>query len=68
MTSAGLVTIIYTIVKRKDFQHVIEIIHQVNPKAFLTIEEARSTEMGIFPPTASAHHVPLRLAPRRKGK
>jgi uncharacterized protein YebE (UPF0316 family) len=66
--STGPVTLLYTIVKRKDVEDVIGLVHQVNSKAFLTIEEARSTEMGIFPPTVATHHLLLRLAPRRKGK
>jgi uncharacterized protein YebE (UPF0316 family) len=45
----GPVKLIYTIVKRKDLPVVLGIIHQVAPKVFLSIEEVRSTEQGIFP-------------------
>jgi uncharacterized membrane-anchored protein YitT (DUF2179 family) len=43
------VQIIYTIIKRRDLPTVREIIHQNAPHAFLTIEEVRSAEAGVFP-------------------
>jgi uncharacterized protein YebE (UPF0316 family) len=46
----GPVTLVYTIIKRKDLPSVVAIIHQTHPKAFLTIEQLRSAEEGIFPP------------------
>ncbi len=48
--STGPVTLVYTIIKRKDLPTVVGIIHQTHPKAFLTIEQLRSAEEGIFPP------------------
>lgn len=45
----GPVKLIYTIVKRKDLPIVRKIIHQTHPYAFLSIEDVRSTEEGIFP-------------------
>jgi uncharacterized protein YebE (UPF0316 family) len=47
--SSGPVTLIYTIIKRKDLKSVQEIIQEVNPHAFLTVEEIRSSQEGIFP-------------------
>jgi uncharacterized protein YebE (UPF0316 family) len=49
MGANGPVKLIYTIVRRKDLPGVLEIIHQTTPKAFIAIEEVRSTEQGIFP-------------------
>lgn len=46
----GPVTLLYTIIKRKDLPTVVSIIHQTHPKAFLTVEQLRSAEEGIFPP------------------
>lgn len=43
------VAILYTIVKRKNVNQVMTIIHSNNPKAFVTIEEVISAERGIFP-------------------
>lgn len=43
------VKLIYSIVKRRDLPAVVSIIHQSHPKAFLSIEEARSTQEGVFP-------------------
>jgi len=48
--SNGPVTLVYTIIKRKDMGAVVGIIHQLFPHAFLTVEELRSTAEGIFPP------------------
>ena len=45
----GPVTLVYTVIKRKDLQVVTAIIHALHPKAFLSIEEVRSTAEGIFP-------------------
>jgi uncharacterized protein YebE (UPF0316 family) len=45
----GPVKLIYTVVKRKDIPTVLTIIHQTHPHAFLSIEDVRSTQEGIFP-------------------
>jgi len=58
----GPVKLVYTIVRRKDLPVVLAIIHQVAPKVFISIEEVRSTEEGVFPVT---QHPFLSL---RKGK
>ncbi|MCE1166549.1 MAG: DUF2179 domain-containing protein [Sphingobacteriia bacterium] len=46
--SIGPVKIILTIVKRKDAQHIIEIINRFNPNAFYTVEEVKAVNRGIF--------------------
>lgn len=60
--TTGPVQLIYTLVKRKNLPAVLGIIHQTAPKVFLSIEEVRSTEQGVFP-TSSGNSLPL-----RKGK
>jgi len=52
--SHGQVKLIYTVVKRKDIPIVLEIIHQTHPHAFLSIEDVRSTQEGIFPARLTA--------------
>jgi uncharacterized protein YebE (UPF0316 family) len=47
----GDVNLIYTIVKRSDVAHVIEIINRFNPRAFYTIEDVRFVREGVFPDT-----------------
>lgn len=47
--STGPVKLIYTIVKRKHLPEVTAIIHESCPGAFLTVEDVRSSEEGIFP-------------------
>lgn len=46
----GHVTIIYTIIKRRDLETVVSIIHSLHPRAFLSIEQVSSAQEGIFPP------------------
>ncbi len=68
--ATGPVHIIYTIVKRRDVQDVVEIINRFNPKAFYLIEDIRCARKGIFPvnklPSGKNYLNLLRL--RRKGK
>ena len=44
------VHLIYTIVQRNDLGRVVEIINRLNPKAFFSVEDVRSTSEGVFPP------------------
>jgi uncharacterized protein YebE (UPF0316 family) len=44
----GRVNIIFTIIMRKDVEHVISIINRFNPNAFYTIEEVKAINEGIF--------------------
>ncbi|MBN2499968.1 MAG: DUF2179 domain-containing protein, partial [Anaerolineales bacterium] len=50
------VTLVYTIIKRKNLQEVTAIIHQLHPAAFLSINELRSAEKGVFPAEGSRRH------------
>jgi uncharacterized protein YebE (UPF0316 family) len=45
----GKVSIIFTIVPRKEIQKVVDIIKKFNPKAFYTVEDIGFVEEGIFP-------------------
>jgi uncharacterized protein YebE (UPF0316 family) len=45
----GQVKIIFTIVKRKSIDSVLEIVRGCNPLAFYTIEDVRSVRKGVFP-------------------
>ena len=47
--STGDVKIVYTTVKRQDLPAVVDIFHRTLPGAFLSVEEVRSTEQGVFP-------------------
>jgi uncharacterized protein YebE (UPF0316 family) len=46
----GPVKLIYTVVKRRNLKEVVSLIHATHPRAFLSVEDVRSTEEGIFPP------------------
>lgn len=54
--ASGAVILIYTIVMRKELEQVVNIIHEVSPRAFFTVEELRSVQQGIFPVRASRMH------------
>jgi uncharacterized protein YebE (UPF0316 family) len=57
--AAGPVILIYTIVKRRHVNQVLAIIHATAPNAFVSIEEVRSTEKGIFPSSLVASNTHL---------
>lgn len=46
----GPVTMIFTTVRRKEIKRVFAIVHEVTPKAFITVEDTRRVEEGIFLP------------------
>lgn len=48
----GQVKLVYTIVNRRDLADVTGIINRIHPRAFLSVEEVRSSQEGIFPKDA----------------
>lgn len=46
--SRGGVDIVFTIIKRKNVEHVVSIINRFNPNAFYTIEDVKAINEGIF--------------------
>jgi len=63
--ASGPVMLIYTVVMRKQLSHVVDLIQEVHPKAFFTVEELRSAQQGIFPVSSSS---PLDRFARRKSR
>jgi len=61
----GPVELIYTVIQRKNLTEVIELIHRAHPKAFITVEEARSVQEGIFPHASKGRQIAIA---QRKGK
>ena len=47
--ATGPVKLIYTIFPRRCQEDVLTIIHQTHPHAFLSVQDVRSTQEGIFP-------------------
>ena len=47
--ASGPVSVIYTVVPRKEATQVINLIESTAPKTFFTVEELRSVQQGIFP-------------------
>ena len=52
---SGRVRIVFTIVKRKDLEKLIEIVKQYNPKAFFSLEDIRSVSSGTFSPNKNRY-------------
>jgi uncharacterized protein YebE (UPF0316 family) len=52
----GPVKLIYTIYPRRNQEEVLSIIHQTHPHAFLSVQDVRSSQEGIFPIPASAQN------------
>jgi uncharacterized protein YebE (UPF0316 family) len=52
--ASGKVNLFDIIVKRKDIQKVVNLIKDINPNAFYTIETAKTAKLGIFP-TKKSH-------------
>jgi len=46
------VKLIYTVVKRRHAHQVMAIIHDTTPNAFVSVEDVRATEKGVFPLSA----------------
>jgi uncharacterized protein YebE (UPF0316 family) len=51
----GKVKVVFSIIKRKDVKHFVDILNDYSPHSFYTIEEVRSVNEGVFR-TASKHH------------
>jgi uncharacterized protein YebE (UPF0316 family) len=50
----GPVKLVYTIVPRRNLETVLNIVHETHPRAFLSIQDIRSTQEGVFPiPTST---------------
>ena len=47
--STGMVKVIFTIVKRKNLEEVIDEVRKYNPRAFFSVEDVRTAREGIFP-------------------
>jgi uncharacterized protein YebE (UPF0316 family) len=58
----GPVCLIYTIVKRRNLPHIRKLIHDTAPGTFFSVEEVRSSEMGIFPDTEPRHAAKDKIA------
>lgn len=67
---SGPVKVIFTIVRRREAAHVIELVKQYNPLAFYSVEEVDFVERGIFPlrPTWRQLDLLRLVRPSRKGK
>lgn len=60
--STGPVKIIFTLIQRRDFIKVAEIINRFNPKAFFTVEDIQMAREAILPvPSASSKKLYWRL-------
>jgi uncharacterized protein YebE (UPF0316 family) len=63
--ASGAVILIFTVVMRKELPRVVDLIQEIHPRAFFTVEELRTAQQGIFPVRSSS---PLDRFTRRKSK
>ncbi len=54
----GNVVILYTIIKRRDYETAVSVIEQCRSDAFYSVEEVRSVRKGIFPPEVKSYKFP----------
>lgn len=67
--AVGPVKMIFTIIKRKNVRHVVELIRQHNPTAFYSIEDIKDINQGVFTAKAAGSFASVRkMFPLRKGK
>jgi uncharacterized protein YebE (UPF0316 family) len=65
----GPVKMLFTIIKRKNVQSVVSIIHQYNPTAFYSVEDIKDTSQGVFKPAPTDSFSNFRqMFPITKGK
>ena len=43
------VKVLFVIIQRRDLEQVVQIIREVNPKIFYSVEEVRASNLGVFP-------------------
>jgi uncharacterized protein YebE (UPF0316 family) len=65
----GPVKMLFTIIKRKNVQSVVGIVHQYNPTAFYSVEDIKDTSQGVFKPVPTGSFSNIRqMFPITKGK
>jgi len=67
--SAGEVSLIYCVVRRRELPRVMELVESFNPRAFVSVEDVRMARGGVLPPAAGLGRRYLGWLGRlRKGK
>jgi uncharacterized protein YebE (UPF0316 family) len=61
--ATGPVTIILTIIQRRQLGQVVSLIHAFDPRTFYSVEDVQAAESGIFPATQSRSRWPASLLP-----
>lgn len=65
----GPVKMLFTIIKRKNVQSVVSIIHQHNPTAFYSVEDIKEANQGVFKPSPKDSFLQIRqMFPVKKDK
>lgn len=68
--ATGQVKMVFSIIRRQDLSHVIEVIREYHPNAFYSVEDVKSVSEGVFPKERHRFFVsyPEALRFLRKGK
>jgi uncharacterized protein YebE (UPF0316 family) len=64
----GEVSLLFTIIRRKDLEPVLELIKSVDPGAFVSVEDVRAVSAGAFPKSRVRDRLLAIIAPIRKYK
>lgn len=54
--SSGDVNVLFMIIRRADFEKIVELVQEYNPQAFYTLEDVRYVSEGVFPPKENAYY------------
>jgi uncharacterized protein YebE (UPF0316 family) len=66
--STGQVKMVFSIIRRQDLPEVVEVIKQLHPGAFYSIEDVKSVSEGVFPEERRRFSIPYSEAIRFFGK
>lgn len=65
MGATGPVTVIMSIINRKDLHNLMLLINHFNPNAFYTIEDVKSVKEGVFPMPARRRFLRKNFGPKK---
>lgn len=67
--ATGKVRLIVSVIRRKDLERILRIVRDCEPQAFVTVQDVRSVQGGVFPSNLTYRHPVYRgFGVLRKGK
>jgi uncharacterized protein YebE (UPF0316 family) len=62
----GKVKVVFSIIKRKDVKHFVDILNAYSPHSFYTIEEVRSVNEGVFRTASKGHFLRMNFMVKKQ--